>query len=62
MRCGFRLALYVAALHAGAMFDVENTVNRWVKTEHRRHREGKPNPSTEPTRYLQGGHVPLQLP
>ena len=21
------------------MFDVENTVNRWVKTEHRRHRE-----------------------
>ena len=38
--------------HAGAMFDVENTVNRWVKTEHRRHREGKPNASTEPTRYL----------
>ena len=38
--------------HAGAMFDVENTVNRWVKTEHRRHREGMPNPSTEPTRYL----------
>ena len=22
--------------HAGAMFDVENTVNRWVKTQHRR--------------------------
>ena len=38
--------------HAGAMFDVENTVNRWVKTEHRRYREGSPNPSTEPTRYL----------
>ena len=38
--------------HAGAMFDVENTVNRWVKTEHRRHREGMPNPATEPTRYL----------
>ena len=38
--------------HAGAMFDVENTVNRWVKTEHRRHREGKPNPSSETTRYL----------
>jgi carboxysome shell carbonic anhydrase len=34
------------------MFDVENTVNRWVKTEHRRFREGAPNPSTEPTRYL----------
>ena len=38
--------------HAGAMFDVENTVNRWVKTEHRRHREGLPNPASEPTRYL----------
>lgn len=38
--------------HAGAMFDVENTVNRWVKTEHSRYRSGRPNPSTEPTRYL----------
>ena len=38
--------------HAGAMFDVENTVNRWVKTEHSRYREGRPNPATEPTRYL----------
>ena len=38
--------------HAGAMFDVENTVNRWVKTEHRRYREGKPNSADSPTRYL----------
>ncbi|MEB3233941.1 MAG: carboxysome shell carbonic anhydrase [Cyanobacteriota bacterium] len=38
--------------HAGAMFDVENTVNRWVKTEHRRYREGQPNPAHEDTRYL----------
>ncbi|BEV35799.1 carboxysome shell carbonic anhydrase [Synechococcus sp. M16CYN] len=38
--------------HAGAMFNVENTVNRWIKTEHSRHREGKPNPFTETTRYL----------
>ncbi len=38
--------------HAGALFDVEQTVNRWIKTEHRRYREGKPNFSTEPTRYL----------
>ena len=38
--------------HAGALFDVENTVNRWVKTEHRRYREATPNPATEPTRYL----------
>ena len=38
--------------HAGAMFDVENTVNRWVKTEHRRYREGLPSPAIKPTRYL----------
>ncbi|KGG16406.1 MULTISPECIES: carboxysome shell carbonic anhydrase [unclassified Prochlorococcus] len=38
--------------HAGALFDVENTVNRWVKTEHRRYRESLPNSPHEPTRYL----------
>jgi carboxysome shell carbonic anhydrase len=38
--------------HAGALFDVENTVNRWVKTEHRRYREGRPNSAHENTRYL----------
>ena len=38
--------------HAGALFDVENTVNRWVKTEHRRYREAVPNAAHEPTRYL----------
>jgi carboxysome shell carbonic anhydrase len=38
--------------HAGALFDVENTVNRWVKTEHRRYREGLPNPAQADTRYL----------
>jgi carboxysome shell carbonic anhydrase len=38
--------------HAGALFDVENTVNRWVKTEHLRYREARPNPAHEPTRYL----------
>jgi carboxysome shell carbonic anhydrase len=38
--------------HAGALFDVENTVDRWVKTEHRRYREASPNPSTADTRYL----------
>ncbi|MGB5134937.1 MAG: carboxysome shell carbonic anhydrase [Prochlorococcaceae cyanobacterium] len=38
--------------HAGALFDVENTVNRWVKTEHSRYREGMPNAAHEPTRYL----------
>uniref|UniRef100_UPI0037DA3875 carboxysome shell carbonic anhydrase n=1 Tax=Vulcanococcus sp. TaxID=2856995 RepID=UPI0037DA3875 len=38
--------------HAGAMFDVENTVDRWVKTEHRRYRESLPNPAHNDTRYL----------
>ncbi|WP_216904515.1 carboxysome shell carbonic anhydrase [Synechococcus sp. CCY 9618] len=38
--------------HAGALFDVENTVNRWVKTEHHRYREGVPNPAHADTRYL----------
>ena len=38
--------------HAGALFDIENTVNRWVKTEHSRYREGQPNPAEAPTRYL----------
>ena len=38
--------------HAGAMFDVENTVNRWVKTEHRRYRESLPNAASQDTRYL----------
>jgi len=38
--------------HAGALFDVENTVNRWVKTEHRRYREAIPNPAHADTRYL----------
>jgi len=38
--------------HAGALFDVENTVNRWVKTEHLRYREALPNAAHEPTRYL----------
>ncbi|MBC1260955.1 carboxysome shell carbonic anhydrase [Synechococcus sp. BSF8S] len=38
--------------HAGAMFDVENTVDRWVRTEHLRFREARPNGAHEPTRYL----------
>ncbi len=38
--------------HAGALFDVEQTVNRWIKTEHYRYREGVPNTAHSPTRYL----------
>ena len=38
--------------HAGALFDIENTVNRWVKTEHKRYRENVPNEAHKDTRYL----------
>ncbi|EDY37145.1 carboxysome shell carbonic anhydrase [Cyanobium sp. PCC 7001] len=53
---GFGLRLPFSSVrrrpHAGALFDVENTVNRWVKTEHRRYREAQPNPAHADTRYL----------
>jgi len=38
--------------YAGAMFDVEDSIQKWVKVEHLRHREGEPNAASEPTRYL----------
>ncbi len=38
--------------HAGALFDIEKTVGRWIKTEHTRYRESFPNSSSDPTRYL----------
>ncbi|WP_320664173.1 carboxysome shell carbonic anhydrase [Prochlorococcus sp. MIT 1223] len=38
--------------HAGALFDIERTVNRWIKTEHKRFRENMPNEAHTPTRYL----------
>lgn len=38
--------------HAGAMFDVEATVNNWTHTELRRYREGLPSLSDAGTRYL----------
>ena len=38
--------------YAGALFDVESTVNRWVRTEHGRYREAIPNPAHADTRYL----------
>jgi carboxysome shell carbonic anhydrase len=41
--------------HAGAMFDVEETVRRWEAVELRRWREGRPNPAAERTRYLKIG-------
>ena len=38
--------------YAGAMFDIEDSLEKWVKTELVRFREGKPNTADEPTRYL----------
>ena len=38
--------------YAGAMFDVEDSLQKWVKTEMFRHREAKPNAASEPTQYL----------
>ncbi|HKJ70276.1 MAG TPA: carboxysome shell carbonic anhydrase [Gammaproteobacteria bacterium] len=37
---------------AGAMFDVEASLKRWVETELGRFREGVPNTADAPTRYL----------
>ena len=38
--------------YAGAMFDIEDSLEKWVRTELDRYREGKPNTADEPTRYL----------
>lgn len=38
--------------YAGAMFDIDDSLQRWVKTEMRRYREGVPNAADAPTRYL----------
>ncbi|KPK09841.1 MAG: carboxysome shell protein [Acidithiobacillales bacterium SG8_45] len=38
--------------YAGAMFDIENSVEKWTETEFLRFREGRPNTADEPTRYL----------
>ncbi|WP_412852239.1 carboxysome shell carbonic anhydrase [Ectothiorhodospira shaposhnikovii] len=37
---------------AGALFDVEDTVSKWVEVEHARYRAGTPNTADAPTRYL----------
>jgi len=38
--------------YAGAMFDIDNSIQKWVETEMLRFREGRPNNADEPTRYL----------
>lgn len=38
--------------YAGALFDIEDSVQKWVETEMLRFREGRPNTADAPTRYL----------
>ena len=38
--------------YAGALFDIEGTVEKWVETELMRYREGVPSTADAPTRYL----------
>lgn len=38
--------------YAGAMFDVEDSLQKWIEIEFSRQREAKPNAIDEPTRYL----------
>lgn len=38
--------------YAGAMFDIEDSLDKWVETELLRFREGQPNTADAPTRYL----------
>jgi carboxysome shell carbonic anhydrase len=37
---------------AGAMFNIDDNVQKWIEIEMLRHREAKPNAADEPTRYL----------
>lgn len=38
--------------YAGAMFDIDDSIQKWVETEMLRYREGLPNTADAPTRYL----------
>ena len=38
--------------HAGALFDVSESVRNWIFIEHNRFRYGVPNSANEPTRYM----------
>jgi carboxysome shell carbonic anhydrase len=38
--------------YAGALFDIEDSIQKWVEVELGRFREGQPNTADEPTRYL----------
>lgn len=38
--------------YAGGVFDIDNSIQKWVETELSRFREGRPNNADKPTRYL----------
>jgi carboxysome shell carbonic anhydrase len=38
--------------YAGALFDIEDSLSKWIETEMSRYREGVPNLADAPTRYL----------
>jgi len=38
--------------YAGALFDIEDSIQKWIETEMLRYREGRPNTADAPTRYL----------
>lgn len=38
--------------YAGAMFDVDDSLQKWIETEMLRHREARPNPAGASTQYL----------
>jgi len=38
--------------YAGALFDIDDSLEKWTETELMRFREGRPNTADEPTRYL----------
>jgi len=38
--------------YAGAMFDIEDSLEKWIETEFFRYREGRPDTADKPTRYL----------
>jgi len=50
--------------YAGAMFDVEDSLQKWVEVEHKRLSESVPNSASEPTRYLKAAvyHYSSSLP
>jgi carboxysome shell carbonic anhydrase len=38
--------------YAGAMFDIDDSLAKWIETEYLRFREGRPNTAADQTRYL----------